>query len=223
VLPVDLWHNTFNQLDSIALGTLLALGATAGSESAALARLEALRTRARGRLLGGALAVLFLAQLIHAPVDAAWSNLVFFPLVSFCCALILFSVIGVRIDPSSPVTRVLLYLGKISFGMYVVHTFSFYLVNKAYKALPFKPSFVVGFGLRGAAALSLTIVLATVSYYWLEKPFLRFKNRFETATPTRESPASASSLEPSVTARGSRLAESGRSGHEAIPRTPAVS
>jgi peptidoglycan/LPS O-acetylase OafA/YrhL len=67
----------------------------------------------------------------------------------------------------------LLYLGKISYGLYVLHEFAHYC---ALRLLPAStPLPVVAQSILG---LALTVFLAAASYRWLESPFLRLKERF---------------------------------------------
>ena len=79
--------------------------------------------------------------------------------------------------PDSRGIRALLYLGRISYGLYVFHLFCYRLVER----------FVVGnsgsVGLRSllltqAGTLALTITFASLSYQFWERPFLRWKERF---------------------------------------------
>lgn len=66
-------------------------------------------------------------------------------------------------------------LGKISYGLYVYHVlavdFSHALFISKHGFLPFAASVLV--------ALLLTIAAATISYAYVESPFLRLKRRFE--------------------------------------------
>jgi peptidoglycan/LPS O-acetylase OafA/YrhL len=67
----------------------------------------------------------------------------------------------------------LTYLGKISYGLYVVHEFAHLMAKQFVPAS--SPLRVV---LQSSVALALTIALAAASYQWLEGPFLRLKERF---------------------------------------------
>jgi len=84
---------------------------------------------------------------------------------------VLLSVLGAQ----HPFLRnsVLLYLGKISYGLYVLHEFAHFCAIRLVPAST--PHGVVAHAL---VALALTIVLAAASYRWLESPFLRLKERF---------------------------------------------
>jgi len=92
-------------------------------------------------------------------------------LVAAGCALILLAVLGTSVRPPG----VLVYLGKISYGLYVYHTLGSFLAEK----LDFVRSGLPHLIAREALAFSITIVLAAASYKFLESPFLRLKKRFE--------------------------------------------
>jgi peptidoglycan/LPS O-acetylase OafA/YrhL len=70
----------------------------------------------------------------------------------------------------------IVYLGRISYGLYVFHLFALAFVMQL--AVPF------GFELRILFAFVLTVVLAAASYNWLERPFLRLKKRFSYTSST---------------------------------------
>ena len=67
------------------------------------------------------------------------------------------------------------YLGKISYGMYVYHLPLIWFVNRF-----FEERIQSGGTLwaKAAVSLSATILIATLSYYFLERPVLNLKDRF---------------------------------------------
>jgi peptidoglycan/LPS O-acetylase OafA/YrhL len=69
----------------------------------------------------------------------------------------------------------LVYLGKISYGLYVYHLFCLYLSALLYHG---KTNHAAWFGLHWVTALLLTVLIASASYSWLEAPFLRLKDSF---------------------------------------------
>jgi peptidoglycan/LPS O-acetylase OafA/YrhL len=73
-----------------------------------------------------------------------------------------------------------LYLGKISYGLYVFHLLMMYLVGFT-RSFWDGPMWRIA---RGIVSLILTIALATLSYEFFEKPFLRLKKGF-TFIPSR--------------------------------------
>jgi peptidoglycan/LPS O-acetylase OafA/YrhL len=87
-------------------------------------------------------------------------------------------------DPSwSP--RALIYLGKISYGLYVFHAMVLQLVGiilswfvPSLASAHFVGSLIFQFGLRLLLALALTIGVSMISYERYEKSFLKLKDRF---------------------------------------------
>jgi peptidoglycan/LPS O-acetylase OafA/YrhL len=69
----------------------------------------------------------------------------------------------------------LVYLGRISYGLYVFHLLGLALVAKLIITGVGIP---LGFEIRVLLSFGLTVLLAAVSYRWLEQPFLRMKKRF---------------------------------------------
>jgi len=67
------------------------------------------------------------------------------------------------------------WLGKISYGLYVYHPLSIYLATH-WIIRPLDLPRI--YGLRFAIALTITILLATLSYYLFERWFLLLKKRF---------------------------------------------
>jgi len=68
------------------------------------------------------------------------------------------------------------YVGKISYGLFLYHMPIFYLGEK------FKPS--TPFHIYAAGLFVLIFATAALSYEFVEKPFLRLKDRFERRTTT---------------------------------------
>ncbi|MCS6900887.1 MAG: acyltransferase [Myxococcales bacterium] len=76
-------------------------------------------------------------------------------------------------------TPLMMYLGKISYGIYMVHLLCITPAGKATAALlpPSAPSLSVH-GLLYTFTLALVLGVSALSYRFLEKPFLRLKDRF---------------------------------------------
>lgn len=75
--------------------------------------------------------------------------------------------------------RILVYLGKISYGLYVFHILCINLVQKAGRA------YELDNDLQFFLSLMLCIFISIASYEILEKPILRFKNTFS-VVPSRK-------------------------------------
>jgi peptidoglycan/LPS O-acetylase OafA/YrhL len=82
--------------------------------------------------------------------------------------------------------RPLRFLGKYSYGIYVLHVLVLTLMNLQLRAVLLEATHnklvaVVGAGL---ASLAVSIVVAYLSYHLYERPFLRLKHYFDYARPT---------------------------------------
>lgn len=104
-------------------------------------------------------------------------TLIGYPVVAVSCVLIVLAFLGLCIG----FPRFLIYLGKISYGLYMYHSLAMFLAWKlipSWKLVPSHNHFGFVF-LRELLGLAITALLASVSYTLLEKPFLRLKTRFE--------------------------------------------
>ena len=164
-----IWCNTFARLDPIACGALLSIGL----------RGRNLRMARAGRW---GLAVLGLILWLGAArLTSLWrsSSLVGYPAIALACTLIVASTLRDSRGESEGRARwhPLVYLGKISYGLYVFHVFALALVDilLAHVAPAGGPG---RWALRSSLGLAATMLLAAGSYRWLETPFLRLKERF---------------------------------------------
>jgi peptidoglycan/LPS O-acetylase OafA/YrhL len=154
-----LWTNTLARLDPIAGGALLALLLRGRIPK------HTLRQQAFWIAMGGAGLVVWMAG--HALQDPGWTRLLTTPIADAACVAILY---GSFAPHGSRAPGILVYLGKISYGLYVFHVAAIRLVQTAAPSLPGPGVLVV--------ALSLTVATAALSYRYLESPFLRLKDRF---------------------------------------------
>jgi peptidoglycan/LPS O-acetylase OafA/YrhL len=162
----SVWCNTFARLDPIAAGILVAAVLREGVPNFNLGTRFSM-------LVVGILPLALVANYwkIHEPERLEWiPTLVGFPVVAISCTLIMLAVFGIRLR----MPRSLLYLGKISYGLYVYHALGNLLSNKL---IPIHTAFIQ-LALRPIAALAITLVLASISYAVLETPFLKLKKRF---------------------------------------------
>jgi peptidoglycan/LPS O-acetylase OafA/YrhL len=159
-------YNTFTRLDPIALGILLAL---AGQ------RLPLWAPWQRTALAFGGLLSWIAAAAFNGWNDPqrpeTWRLAITHPVIAVGSATILFSVIGAQ--HSFFKNSTLIYLGKISYGLYVVHEFGRFCAVRF-----MHPSTSAGVLAQSAVGLAFTIAIAGASYRWLESPFLRLKERF---------------------------------------------
>ena len=150
--PAALWENTLSHVDALACGILLSSTSFRCPRRAGLIALGTALWLAGGLL-----------------VPARVGVVVAYPLIGLGAAAFVLAALGVQ----GTVMRrpPLVYLGRISYGLYVIHLPVLMAVRQA-----------LGSGawpLCLALALAITIGAAAISYRWLESPFLRLKKRFE--------------------------------------------
>lgn len=101
--------------------------------------------------------------------------------------------------PAKYLPAPLIYLGRISYGLYVFHIATFWFVYVVWKdqfvgalsVVNLQDWYVqIGFVL----AFMVTVLIAAASHQWFERPFMRMKQRF-TFIPSRDSEPAASPLE----------------------------
>jgi peptidoglycan/LPS O-acetylase OafA/YrhL len=158
--------NTVSNLDAIALGVLLALGLKTPPALSPVKRVALFLACTFVMIgVGGIIQV-------HVFTGAVLGR----SLVAFSSAGILVSFLGIR--HHAICNPVLQYLGKISYGLYVIHLSVWlclrHFLNESasrYQTLGGRLEITV-------PAFALTILVASISYRWLESPFLRLKQRF---------------------------------------------
>jgi peptidoglycan/LPS O-acetylase OafA/YrhL len=101
--------------------------------------------------------------------------------------LIFLSILGF---PSRYLPKPIIYLGRISYGLYLFHELVYFLIFSPGGAWLTDLSYalhLVGWrnGLGTALAFCLTVLVAHMSYQFYEKPFLRLKSHF-TIVPSRD-------------------------------------
>jgi peptidoglycan/LPS O-acetylase OafA/YrhL len=166
-LEGDVWCNTFVQLDPIAVGILIAV--LLKGEMPQFSRL------ARTALVLAGITGLALGSLYFGIKNDPLTTtriVLGYPSVAIGGALLLLAVLRPHATGRS---RMLIYLGRISYGLYVFHVLgllvSDYTVHDQTASL-------FRYALRVGVALTFTIAMAAVSYRWLETPFLSLKQRF---------------------------------------------
>jgi peptidoglycan/LPS O-acetylase OafA/YrhL len=102
-----------------------------------------------------------------------------YTLIAAGCVLLLLSLLGARPDRFP---QFLIYLGKISYGLYVFHWLSleviYVLPNVLAGRFPATFNSIPLFALKYAIALAATVLIASGSYRFFEGPFLEIKKQF---------------------------------------------
>jgi peptidoglycan/LPS O-acetylase OafA/YrhL len=152
----QIWCNTLARLDPIACGAILAV----------IVKRREIRLSGvtRAALLAFAIAVLTVAG--RYGDFTGIKSLITFPAVTAACVALILATLGM------PTVRPLTYLGRISYGLYVFHVLFVMLFDVTNTHDP------VDRVIRIAATLAATITTATLSYHFLERPFLQWKERF---------------------------------------------
>jgi peptidoglycan/LPS O-acetylase OafA/YrhL len=158
-----IWCNTLARLDPIACGALLAVHA----ERRQIAFTPALRAM----LLLFGCAVLTIAGRYGDFIGNR--ALLTYPAVTVASTALILGTVGMQMHPGRiPLARALTYLGRISYGLYVFHWMFVVVFGVAAAQGP------LGRSARAMAALLATIATAAGSYHFIERPFLRLKERF---------------------------------------------
>jgi peptidoglycan/LPS O-acetylase OafA/YrhL len=176
-----IWHNPFVQFESFAAGILLCL--------ALRGRLPRVTTWLRIVLLAGGWACWFLAcYWLNALFDpnknpGGWALVGGFGLGALGSVVMLIAFLGVH---SSLLPKWAIYLGRISFGLYVYHRFAIDFVARLLIFNMHSDSHMITSHFLNACRslafefvlpLALTIVVAMLSYRFYETPFLKMKRR----------------------------------------------
>jgi peptidoglycan/LPS O-acetylase OafA/YrhL len=171
------WFTTVTRLDSLALGALIALVPAARNLTARARRVMAVACPLILVAAVGVLANEVLRPAASTPAFlrpgvgyAAVASLVVLT-AGLCCAGILLAALA---SPRSWLSHPwLVALGRISYGLYVVHLAALQAVGGP------------GHAATAVLAFGLTVAVAALSYRFIERPFLRLKGRF---THVRSSP-----------------------------------
>jgi peptidoglycan/LPS O-acetylase OafA/YrhL len=162
---IEVWANSFVQFMMFAAGTMFAL--------ACRGRTPNLPNWLRCVLPVAAFGLWFIATFVlkirsEGKAPGGLGVPAGFVLVAVGCALLCASLLGIQARMPS----VLVYLGKISYGLYVFHEFAMYIVSHGINGTS-----IAGRLIRIFLSLALTVLLAAISYRYFETPFLRMKDR----------------------------------------------
>ncbi|MFZ1137220.1 MAG: acyltransferase [Candidatus Korobacteraceae bacterium] len=163
----DVWCNTFVQLDPIVIGILIAV--LLRGEVPRLSRLARAALMLTG-LTGLALGAVYFG-IKNDPLTTA-RIVLGYPSIAIGGGLLLLSVLRTRMTGRH---RVLVYLGRISYGLYVFHILGLLISDHVVHD---QTASLMRYVLRVGIALTATILMAAISFRWLETPFLNLKQRF---------------------------------------------
>lgn len=156
----SLWGNTFTRLEPIAVGALIALELNG--------TVPKLRTDVRiMAIVSGLIIIVVCGMAVPKEGPAA---MIAYPLATLAAASMLLGTLGAPWG----MPNFLVYLGRISFGLYVFHALAL-LIARTH--LHIAHSFLE-WAVQFLGALVITVLLASISYHWYEKPFLRLKKHF---------------------------------------------
>jgi peptidoglycan/LPS O-acetylase OafA/YrhL len=186
------WTNSFVQFQFFSAGALLSLALKGRTPQWSLV------LRFLGILTG--IICLFVAS-VHLGVQADTPNSTVlqaplgWALVLAATILFFLSLLG---TPARYLPKPLIYLGRISYGLYLFHELVYTLVFHVWKAQLVRLSEFLRLGnwtggVATAIAFATTILLAHLSYQFYERPFLRLKGRF-TFIQSRDDAAPARAL-----------------------------
>ncbi len=176
------WNNTFTRLDPIAVGILIAL----------IPRFNPRPALRLVLVLAGFASWQFAAYYCGLPHQLSTLKISMgYPAVALGSGAFLLATLGAKSFRSgSAMARALIYLGKISYGLYVYNQIAIFtamllmyrLVLRMFAAAGLAPWTALPVYIM--LAFGLNVALAAASYRWLEAPFLRLKERF-TRVPSR--------------------------------------
>ncbi|RRA48947.1 acyltransferase [Acidipila sp. EB88] len=173
----DLWYNSVSHFQFFALGTLLALCLHRRELTYALPWRALALAGAVGFFVLAAYPFHYREDLVLTAPAATFAG---YLCLDLACLLVFGAFVGLKLPRAA---KPLVYMGKISFGLYVFHdTILSAVAPIMLKKLHVAPS--VLFALAWLTTLGLSVAVASLSYSFFEKPFLRLKDRF-TLVPSR--------------------------------------
>jgi peptidoglycan/LPS O-acetylase OafA/YrhL len=168
------WYNSFVQFQMFGAGLLLCL---------------AMKNRKVSLPVWGRFVVLaagFLCWLIAClafgakqigPATSGASLVAGYTVAAAGCLFILFAMLDAN---QRWLPKWMIWLGRVSFGLYVYHELAIWSIRNLFVRIHGYQHFLLSF----FTSATLTVILAALSYRFLELPFLRIKERFE-VVPSR--------------------------------------
>lgn len=177
LMHMDAFYKTWASADQLMYGGIIAIAVRLHI----LPQAKMVRLR-RWLLVIAAFSIPVAFAVWHAPHGrigtALTDGFVVMPFDALWVALLLFAISGPKLAPS-PWRSVLIFLGYISYGLYLIHQLVFMLYDRLFAGTwvgdfhyQLAPLF-----LRIAVCVSVSILLAYLSRRYFEEPFLRLKRR----------------------------------------------
>lgn len=172
------WYNSLVQFEFFALGALTAL--------VLRGRIPSWRIGTRLCLMVLGAALWMMAEgLFHVrwatEQSGPTSRFIGYQFIGIGCISLLVAFLGI---PNNYLPRALVYLGKVSYGLYVFHYVWFEVTSYTVIHVLSTPHGTIAVAIQSLISipveLLLTILTAAVSYRLIEKPFLKLKERFTT-------------------------------------------
>lgn len=165
-----IWTNLLTRLDPLVLGCLLAIYRMKHVSDGRFDHLKLLS----GFVLIGMVAI------SPSVEQQTWHILWQYFAVALGFSLIVDSSISKRIYFQDLVlsSRVLVFLGKLCYGLYVYHLFGINIGKKITKNFHFEHGMALEYLVAFSISLLVTIMTAWISYQLIERQFLKLKNRF---------------------------------------------
>jgi peptidoglycan/LPS O-acetylase OafA/YrhL len=175
------WMSSAPNFIFFAGGTLIALRFPAG-------KLPHYSTRTRVLLCTFGFLATFATHLrtdvgLHGSALPIWVFPVDYAVRLVGLSALLLSLLGTQ----ARIPRVVLYLGQISFGLYVYHVWAIALAVRMTRGMHFNGIAALLF--RDGLALALTTLMAIISFHYFEAPFLKLKDKKFTIVRSRPTPA----------------------------------
>jgi len=166
-----IWALPITHFESILGGTALGLGILDGIFN---------KLHSQYLLFLGLISIYIVFELPNTNI-IGWKLMFTYPLTGIGMVMILHTVVygNLPIIKDFLGNKTIVYLGRISYGLYVYHILCLTIANQICNRLDVIPSSLLlyPFAMSGIGMM-LTIALATASYYVYERPFLILKNKF---------------------------------------------
>lgn len=106
--------------------------------------------------------------------EYTWAQHYTYEALAWSLILLAVIVLPLKIKPLIS-NRILAYIGEISYSFYLIHLPIMFYINFLF--LPIQKNFTALFFLKLLVILIVTLILSSLSYRYIEKPFLKIKDR----------------------------------------------